>query len=183
MPLQSLTEVVAQGHPSPWGRHWMCGRYWHRLTWGVKITLIQDDLAQGIHEASKVLDQHSTHLCVPAFNYDESLGMQSIWWGPLVPSTKSTQLRFITTTRPMDRRLWKYWRGANAAEWLVRWLRRRIRQWKASKIASTVSKWKMCLNFKKERGCYWNKNTYTRNILTHKFTWQDFGICWWLHEM
>lgn len=45
---------------------------------GLKINLIQGGLAQGIHSASKVLDQRSTLLCMPALNYDEPLGMQSL---------------------------------------------------------------------------------------------------------
>lgn len=58
----------------------------------LKINLTQDGLAQGIHSASKVLDQRSTHLCVPAFNYDEPLGRQSIsdggplHWAPNQPN-------------------------------------------------------------------------------------------------
>lgn len=74
--------MVAQGHPSPSataGENTGCVvDIDTALHEELKITLIQDGLAQGIHEASKVLDQRSTHLCMPAFNYDESLGMQSI---------------------------------------------------------------------------------------------------------
>lgn len=87
-PLQSLTEMVTQGHPSPSAR---AGEGTGcvvdidiALQEVLKINLIQEGLAQGIHEASEVLDQRSTHLCVPAFNYEEPLGMQSICdGGPL----------------------------------------------------------------------------------------------------
>lgn len=78
-PPQNLTEVVAQGRPSPSA---MAGEGTGCVTdidtalqEVLKITLIQEGLAQGIYEASKVLDQHSTQLCMPAFNYDEPLGM------------------------------------------------------------------------------------------------------------
>ena len=83
--------MVAQGHLSPsatagegTGAGCVADDTDTALQEALKINLIQDGLAQGIHSASKVLDQRSTHLCVPAFNYDEPLGLQSIYdGGPL----------------------------------------------------------------------------------------------------
>ncbi|XP_068931492.1 small ribosomal subunit protein eS12-like [Petaurus breviceps papuanus] len=39
----------------------------------LKITLIHDGLAHGIHEAAKALDKCQTHLCVFASNCDEPM--------------------------------------------------------------------------------------------------------------
>lgn len=75
---------MAQGHPSPSataGEGTGAGCVVdtdNALQEVLKFNLIQDDLRHGIHNASKVLDQRSTHLCAPAFNYDDPLGMQSI---------------------------------------------------------------------------------------------------------
>lgn len=89
---------MAQGHPSPSataGEGTGAGCVVdtnNALQEVLKISFIQDGLAQGIHDTSKVLDQRSTHLCMPAFIYDDPLGMQSICdedplhWAPNQPN-------------------------------------------------------------------------------------------------